>query len=172
VTAPRNFVQGSKCSNAPAIPGESYTIGQSHIVSRTKVRKCSGEVIQQDFILVSNRDALWTSFLITHQPHSIEAECGDAVPVRRRHTALVDDDSILLDENSKPDPRVSFIICGMPWQLGYGHPLFVAALANAPLLPAARNCFSSIRPKISISFATRPVQPVWWPAPRPAPLSP
>jgi len=45
-------------------------------------------------------------------------------------------------------------------------------LANAPALPADRSCCPSIRPKSSINLATIPVQPVWWLAPRPAPLSP
>jgi hypothetical protein len=172
VTAPRIFVQWSRCSDAPAILRDSYTIGRSRIVFRTKVRGCSAGFIRQDFILIGNRDARWTSFPNTQQPRTIEAEFGDRVPIRRWHTLQVNDGSIFLAEIIRPDSRIDFADCGMPGPLEYGHPLLVAALANAPLLPAARNCFSSIRPKTSISFATRPVQPVWWPAPRPAPLSP
>ena len=45
-------------------------------------------------------------------------------------------------------------------------------VANAASLPPSRNCRSSRRPKSSIIFAMSPVHPVWWLAPRPAPLSP
>ena len=44
------------------MPGEFYTIRRSHIVLRTKVRKCSAEVVQKDFILIDKRRARWTSF--------------------------------------------------------------------------------------------------------------
>ena len=173
MTAPRNFVQSLECSDAPGIPGESYTIGRSRIVFRTKVPKWSAEVVQKDFILIYNREARWPSFPNTQCPYIIEAEFGDSVPIRRRQIVQVNDGSVLLAEIMKQDPRdLYFTNCEISGPLGNGHPLLVAALANAPLFPAARNCFSSIRPKISISFATRPVQPVWWPAPRPAPLSP
>jgi len=47
-----------------------------------------------------------------------------------------------------------------------------SCLVNAPVLRAASNCSPSIWPKSSISLPTSPVQPVWWLAPRPAPLSP
>jgi hypothetical protein len=43
---------------------------------------------------------------------------------------------------------------------------------KAPPLPASSNFFGSRNPKSWISLATTPVHPVWWLAPRPAPLSP
>ncbi len=44
-------------------------------------------------------------------------------------------------------------------------------LQNEPLA-ANRARWTSYRRHSSMSEATRPVQPVWWDAPRPAPLSP
>jgi hypothetical protein len=55
-----------------------------------------------------------------------------------------------------------------PWRLD-SHPL---SRRSAASLPPCRKASASSFPKISISMATTPVQPVWWLAPMPAPLSP
>ena len=47
-----------------------------------------------------------------------------------------------------------------PASKGLGY-LVTSLFANAADLPTSRTVFSSTRPKSSISFATRPVQPVW-----------
>jgi len=41
------------------------------------------------------------------------------------------------------------------------HYFFESPIANPPALPASRSWCGSRRPKISISFATTPVHPVW-----------
>jgi hypothetical protein len=46
------------------------------------------------------------------------------------------------------------------------------SLYNTARPPSSRNCSAVMALNICSSLATRPVQPVWWLAPRPAPLSP
>jgi len=76
--------------------------------------------------------------------------------------------------NTPGEPFLSLISCKAVLELNQATslPRVGSRLANALALPESRISAPSILPKNSISFATRPVQPVWWLAPRPAPLSP
>jgi len=56
--------------------------------------------------------------------------------------------------------------------LGIGDPTLTLSLERRGNQTLSSSTGHTYSPLCSISLATRPVQPVWWAAPRPAPLSP
>ena len=62
----------------------------------------------------------------------------------------------------------SYNAATVPPKGGFDQP---RAFWNPAILPPASACFASSLPYSSINLATSPVQPVWWLAPSPAPLS-
>ena len=58
----------------------AHTIGGSHVVLNTKVRKCSPKILKQALILIGNGNAGRTSFPDSHQPDRIQTKRSNGIP--------------------------------------------------------------------------------------------
>jgi hypothetical protein len=59
----------------------AHTIRRSNVVINGKVRQGSPKIVKETLVSVRDRNACRTSFPNPHQPHSIEAVCGDSIPL-------------------------------------------------------------------------------------------
>ena len=87
----------------------TYTVGRPYVVFRAKVGKCAAKVIQQAFVLIGNRNADGTSLPNSHQPHCVESDRGDNIPLGGRHRKQIDCYSIPLANVRKPDPSIDLV---------------------------------------------------------------
>src|SRR5882672_1036310 len=74
----------------------AYAIWRPDVVFGAKIRKRSTELSKQILILVGDCNPRRTALPNAHEPHRIEAEGGDRIPLARRHARQVDVLPILL----------------------------------------------------------------------------
>ena len=145
----------------------AHAVGRADVVLRDKVGERSQEIFEEPRVAYRDRDSSGAALPDAHEPHGIKATGGDAIPLLRRHRTQVQRLLVFPAKITQPDPGVDLIDDRM---LGPGAHRFY--FLKTACLPPSKVVFASSRPKSCIVLATSPVQPVWWLAPSPAPLSP
>ena len=150
-----------------------HTIRGPHVVFRTKIRKGPPEVFKKALVPVRNGDTRGAPFPDAHEPQGVKAPSREGVPLLPRDGRQIHRLLVFQAEFPQPDPGVDLVDERMfrPW-IHFSPYFFNVPWVAVQALPASRYFFASSSPKSRISAPTSPVQPVWWLAPMPAPLSP
>src|SRR3989442_610485 len=120
---------------------------------------------------IASRNSLARFTRLPHaqEPDPVEAHLRDAVQLDVRNVVERGRPSDDAGQLGQPDPGVDL---EQRREAAASHDFSAASRSPYPVLPASSIFSGSMVAKRCIMRAMTPVQPVWWLAPRPAPLSP
>src|SRR5437016_4575609 len=183
----RQDQHGHVAAHAVALPGDAHELLDHRVLKRRvavvelqgvgptgKVRFAQVREGVLEFpapLRIASRNSLARFTRLPHaqEPDPVEAHLRDAVQLDVRNVVERGRPSDDAGQLGQPDPGVDLEQRRIAVAR---HDFSAASTSTYPVLPASSIFSGSMVAKRCIMRAMTPVQPVWWLAPRPAPLSP